>query len=120
MQLSRLRGRKVNDYIRRNGRLWKGKSMVIRWMPGAPRHPSVDRKASAIYLGTAASAKLHKSAVKRNRMRRRCREAFRIAIREMKDVPPLQLLVNPRIASLHADFPVIQEDVRRFFSISLG
>lgn len=35
---------------------------------------------AGLYIGVLTSAKLHKSAVKRNRMRRRCREAMRIVM----------------------------------------
>ncbi len=116
MQLSRIRGRKVNDYLRRNGRVWKGKTMTIRWLPHAPRHPDVDPAKPAIYVGTAASLQLDRSAVKRNRMRRRCREAFRIALRERTKLPTVQLLISPRPASLVCDFRDIEADVVAFLS----
>ena len=117
MKLERLSGRKINDYIQRKGNVWKGKTMNMRWLLGAPRSPNVDRAKQAIYLGTFASAALHKSAVKRNRMRRRCREAMRLALKNVHDLPTAQLLLSPRIASLDAPFSLIEADVTHFFSV---
>lgn len=82
MKLEHLRGRKICDRVIRKGKMWRGKTMIIRWMPGAPFHPAADKSKCALYVGTLASTKLDKSAVKRNRMRRRCREALRIAVLE--------------------------------------
>ncbi|MAE68719.1 MAG: ribonuclease P protein component [Candidatus Peribacteraceae bacterium] len=116
MKLSRLSGRKVNDYLRRKGNAWKGNTFTVKWLRGAPKNPNIDPTKSAIYIGTAASVKLHKSAVKRNRMRRRCREAFRRTIKSHKKPPTIQLLVSPRSASLDCDFDDVLRDVDSFLS----
>lgn len=81
--------------------------MVIRWIKG---------KEEGVYVGTYAPGTLHKSAVKRNRMRRRCREALRITMQKHTKVPPMQLLLCPRIASLGAPFPDICADIDSFIS----
>ena len=122
MKLLRLRGRKVCDRLLRHGLVWKGKTLQVRYMAGFPRHPSSQENQSAVYVGTLASTKLDKSAVRRNRMRRRCREALRIALQEM---PPgstlksgsLQLLLCPRSSSLHSPFEDIRLDIRNFLSL---
>ncbi|MBI1812405.1 ribonuclease P protein component [Candidatus Peregrinibacteria bacterium] len=121
MQLSRLRGRKVCERLLRDGMLWKGRSMIIRWLPMPPRHPSVDWAKHGIYLGTIASTRLDKSAVRRNRMRRRCREAWRTVLREIPEsalanLHVLQLLVAPRSSSLTAAFADLQREVRFFLT----
>ena len=116
MKISRIKGRKTNDYLRRKGRVWKGGTMSIKWLKGSPKHPNIDPAKSAVYIGTAASVKLHKSAVKRNRMRRRCREAFRRTLKEHQKLPTIQLLVSPRSASLDCDFEDILRDVDSFLS----
>lgn len=117
MKLSRLRGRKVNEYLRREGNVWRGNTMTIRWLRGAPRHPNINPETVAIYAGTAASTKLHKSAVKRNRMRRRCREALRKTVRERDSLPTVQVLMSPRSKSLECDFGEIVSDIERFLGI---
>jgi ribonuclease P protein component len=117
MRTLHLSGRKICDYVSRKGTVWKGKTMIIRWLPGAPRSPNVNPAHTALYIGTFASTKLHKSAVKRNRMRRRCREALRTAVQKRDDLPTAQLLLCPRIASLESSFAVIEEDVQMFLSL---
>ena len=111
------RGRKICSRVLMQGRVWKGKHMMIRWLSGAPRHPAADPKKVAVYVGVLASAKLDKSAVRRNRMRRRCREALRIELKERSVLPTLQLLLSPRSSSLTCDFTDILTDVRSFLSL---
>lgn len=117
MKLERLHGRKTCDFVLRKGRVWKGKTMMIRWILGAPRRPGIDPAKIALYAGTFASTKLHKSAVQRNRMRRRVREALRMIVKETGDLPTAQLLVSPRFASLEAPFEDIRSDIRDFLSV---
>ncbi len=116
MQLSRLRGRKIVDRVLRKGRVWKGKHMLIRSLSGAPRHPAADPSRPGIYLGLLTSAKLDKSAVRRNRMRRRCREAWRVILKDCQIPFPHQLLISPRSSSLQAPFAELERDVRCFLS----
>ena len=111
-----LSGRKTCDVLLRKGMVWKGKHFVIRWLPGAPRKPAIDAKIPAVYLGTFASTKLSKLAVERNRMRRRCREAIRLALLDYESFGPVQLLLCPRIASLQSPFDVLLQEVRTFLS----
>lgn len=113
----RLRGRKTCDRLIRQGSVWKGRHLLIRWLTGHPRHPDADRASEAIYAGTLASSKLDKSAVRRNRMRRRCREALRVALRTLPaSACTMQLLVVPRSSSLNAPFTEIQKDILAFLS----
>lgn len=113
MKLQRLSGRKTNDLVRRKGRPWKGKTMVIRVLPGSPKTLP---EQTGIFLGSQASVKLHKSAVKRNRMRRRCREALRKEIAQYDTLPTVQLLLSPRSSSLTCAHSDIQADVQAFLS----
>lgn len=120
MQLLRLRGRKVCDKVIAKGNVWKGKHIIVRWLPGVP--PAEPKNRTALYMGTLASTRLNKSAVKRNRMRRRCKEAFRLAVKEddegtkkiLRTSMSFQLLVTPRSSSLSCAFEDIQADVSRF------
>ncbi|HLD71100.1 MAG TPA: ribonuclease P protein component [Candidatus Peribacteraceae bacterium] len=116
MKLSRLRGRKIVDQVLRKGNVWKGRHMSIRFVFGAPRHPAAN-VTKGVYMGTLVSAKLDKSAVKRNRMRRRVREALRTTILSSPERPPVQLLILPRSSTLSCTFPELLKDITGFLSV---
>ncbi|OIO54571.1 hypothetical protein AUJ46_02925 [Candidatus Peregrinibacteria bacterium CG1_02_54_53] len=85
MKPLRLNGRKTNQRVLAKGKLWRGKTMNIRWMPGIPQSTWLRLKGRApqgLYIGTFAPLSLSKRAVDRNRMRRRCREALRTVLKE--------------------------------------
>jgi ribonuclease P protein component len=116
MKPSSLSGRKTCDFLLRKGNVWKGKYFTVRWLSGAPRKPNIDPSVPAVYLGTFASTKLSKKAVERNRMRRRCREAFRLLLQEYQTFGPVQLLIAPRSASLESPFEEVLTEARTFLS----
>lgn len=117
MKLERLRGRKIVERLQRQSTLWKGTNFFVRYAYGHPRHPAAKTNQNAIYVGTLASTKLHKHAVVRNRMRRRCREALRITIKDLHDLPTAQLLILPRSASLSAPFASLTRDWNAFLLV---
>jgi ribonuclease P protein component len=88
--------------------------MYIYSLPGAPRLSQTP--STGLYLGSFAPSSLNKSAVKRNYMRRRCREALRQTVEEFAHLPSMQILVSPRIASHSAPFDDILSDAQAFFS----
>ena len=116
MQLSRLGGRKVVDRVRRRGSTWKGKHMKIVYVEQKSQIPNP--KSQGLFVGTLASTHLDKSAVKRNRMRRRCREALRIMLLayRLPLTAHVQLLISPRSSSLTCPFPELLEDIRAFLT----
>ena len=81
MNLSRLSGRKVCERVKTKGMLWKGKHMQARIIFGLPRNLP-ESTPPCLLVGILTSTRLDKSAVKRNRMRRRCREALRISLKD--------------------------------------
>lgn len=109
MQLYRLSGRKVCERVKQKGYLWKGKHVQARIIRGLPRTLPSSAPAG-LYIGVLTSTKLHKSAVKRNRMRRRCREAIRLTVKNIGELPAVQLLLLPRSSSLSAPFEEILSD----------
>ncbi|TSC80628.1 MAG: ribonuclease P protein component [Candidatus Peregrinibacteria bacterium Gr01-1014_25] len=108
--LLRLSGRKTCERVLRQGRVWKGPLFSARWIAGEPRNTRNPHR--GLFIGTVVPASLDKSAVRRNRMRRRCREAMRTIIRDGAPVPTAQLLLLPRSASLNAPFPELQAQAR--------
>ena len=117
MKLSRLRGRKNNEYLLKNGNVWKGQTMIIRWLKGHPKNLPAAPARSLFYLGTFASSRLHAGAVQRNRMRRRCREALRITLAGHPEMSTVQALLTPKIQSLSCDFDLIVRDVTAFLAL---
>lgn len=117
MKLSRLRGRKNNEYVLKNGMQWKGKTMVIRYVKAHPKNLAAVPTHPAFYLGTYASVRLNASSVARNRMRRRCREAVRLAVQRAETLPVAQVLMTPKSASATCAFSAIQEDVAMFLRV---
>jgi ribonuclease P protein component len=113
MKISGLHGRKVVDRVRRHGNRWKGRHMSMTY---------VANRNEELLVGTSASKKLHKSAVKRNKMRRRCREALRVTVKEQqvneltsKQVN-VSLLITPRSSSLTCDFIELRDDAEAFLN----
>ena len=115
MKLRRLSGRKICERVKARGLLWKGKHLQARYTPGLPRGLREDSPLG-LYVGTLTSAKLDKSAVRRNRMRRRCREALRVAMKDRAEFPAIQLLMMPRSSSLQCDFGEIVADIASLLS----
>lgn len=117
MKLSRLRGRKNNEFVLKNGLQWKGKTMTIRYLKAHPKNLAAVPSLPMLYLGTYASTHLSSSSVERNRMRRRCREAVRLAVEGAESLPTVQVLMTPKSMSAKCPFPLIQEDVAMFLRL---
>ena len=115
MQLFRLSGRKVCERVKSKGMVWKGKHFHVRFVRGHSRTMPSDC-VSGFYVGVVTSTRLDKSAVKRNRMRRRCREALRLVVQDKSQLPCVQLLLLPRSSSLSAAFGELLADAERFVS----
>lgn len=89
---------------------------MVRYEMGLPKNQRVNTVTQGLFVGALISAKTEKSAVKRNRMRRRCKEALRREVKIKSKLPTMQLLLMPRRSSLTCDFAEIEEDVRAFLS----
>jgi ribonuclease P protein component len=88
-QRHRLKGQRVFDALYRRGQSVHGTAMVLRWMPhdpallGADTSPGVPpitpgvAPTSPWRCGVVISNKVHKRAVRRNRLRRQLHEALR-------------------------------------------
>ena len=110
MTLKRLHGRKNVEYLKKRGQRFQGKNMIFTYLYGLPP----GEKEPGVYTGTSASLKLSKSAVQRNRMRRRCRESLRLGVKAHQNLPDCQLLLTPRSSSLHCAFQEIDADTESF------
>ena len=95
-QRHRLRGQRCIDALYQRGRVVHGPSMSLRWLQADPallRHVPSGQSASPWRCGVVISSKVHKRAVRRNRLRRQLHEDLRTtAFRQ--DLPPLWLLIS--------------------------
>jgi RNase P protein component len=71
MKLFRLRGRKTCERVMKRGEVWRGKHMKITYLAATPTSEKWKMENGKLFVGTIASTKTEKSAVKRNRMRTR-------------------------------------------------
>ena len=103
--MHQLRGRKLSEQVRRKGSRWRGKHMNAVFLS--------DRESNGkLFVGTPASKKLDKSAVRRNKMRRRCRESLRVTLKNITSKTSktstsstsLRLILTPKYSSLTCDF----------------
>ena len=90
-QRHRLKGQRIFDALYRRGQSLHGSAMVLRWMPhdlslmgsqalpgSASTPPPPGRPAPSPWrCGVVISSKVHKRAVRRNRLRRQLHEALR-------------------------------------------
>ena len=72
-QRHRLKGQRVFDQLYRRGRASHGPFLMLRWLPADPQLLPPDqrrRSPSPWRCGVVVSSKVHKRAVRRNRLRR--------------------------------------------------
>jgi ribonuclease P protein component len=101
--LKRLRGRKTNERVLKKGQVCVGKHIRAHYL--------FEEHVDALHVGMRTPVQLHKLAVKRNRMRRRCREALRVVIQHNQKIVPVLLLLTPKSSSLTVPFLQLQQDV---------
>lgn len=91
------------DFTRayREGRRARGDVLILVGSPNGLGHPR---------LGLSVGKKIWKSAVKRNRIRRVFREAFRLSA---KDLPPLDFVLIPAAPRLKPSTPETAQELVR-------
>ncbi|MEM6675537.1 MAG: ribonuclease P protein component [Planctomycetota bacterium] len=94
----RLRSRGDFHRVYRQGRRARGSILLVVGAPNALGHPR---------LGLSVGKSIWKSAVRRNRVRRVFREAFRLSA---ADLPPLDIVLIPAAPKLEPDLaPTVRE-----------
>lgn len=97
----RIRSGKDFSRIYRAGRRARGPQMIVVGSPNGLNHPR---------LGLSVGKRIWKSAVKRNRIRRVFREAFRLAA---PDLPALDLILIPAEPKLQPTTAEATRELRR-------
>jgi ribonuclease P protein component len=95
------------ERVYRNGSVYRGRLFSVHALPNATGEPR---------LGLSVSKKVG-TAVKRNKVRRRLKEAFRFSAQRLPD--NLDVVISARPAAAEASFEELNEEflrsVRRFF-----
>jgi ribonuclease P protein component len=104
------------ERVYKQGRRHFSASMTVFYM----QRPQSDaaRTRSAIAPGLRVGFTVGRAlggAVQRNRMKRRLREAVRLA--RPKAAPDVDVVINPKKALLATDFEIVQNEVRRAFVV---
>ncbi|MEC8513472.1 MAG: ribonuclease P protein component [Planctomycetota bacterium] len=100
-RLLRIRSGSSFARIYRDGMRARGEAMIVVGAPNGLGHPR---------LGLSVGKRIWKSAVKRNRVRRVFREAFRLSAAEL---PHLDLVMIPAVPKLRPETPAVCAELLR-------
>ena len=116
--------RKLRDFnlVIQHGQWVNGRFLDIRVLELAknqayfPKKEDVDNFKKQLKLAIAAGLKVHKSAVKRNRVRRQIREALRLLIKDGKIKNGYYILVVAKKDVLDKDYAEISQEIKVLLS----
>ena len=112
--------RKLRDFnlVMKHGQWVNGRFLDMKVLELAknqayfPKKEDVDKFKIQLKLAIAAGLKVHKSAVKRNRVRRQIRDALRLLLKEGKIKNGYYILVVAKKDTLDKDYAEISEEVK--------
>lgn len=112
--------RKLRDFnlVMKHGQWVNGRFLDIKVLELAknqayfPKKEDVDKFQKQLKLAIAAGLKVHKSAVKRNRVRRQIREAIRLLIKDGRIKNGYYILVVAKKDSLDKDYAEISQEIK--------
>lgn len=116
--------RKLRDFnlVMKHGQWVNGRFLDIKVLELAknqayfPKKEDVDKFQKQLKLAIAAGLKVHKSAVKRNRVRRQIREAIRLLIKDGRIKNGYYILVVAKKDSLDKDYAEISQEIKVLLS----
>lgn len=116
--------RKLRDFnlVMKHGQWINGRFLDIKVLELAknqayfPKKEDVDNFKKQLKLAIAAGLKVHKSAVKRNRVRRQIREVLRLLLKDGKIKIGYYILVVAKKDTLDKDYAEISEEVKVLLS----
>ena len=112
--------RKLRDFnlVMKHGQWVNGRFLDIKVLELAknqayfPKKEDVDKFQKQLKLAIAAGLKVHKSAVKRNRVRRQIREAIRLLIKDGRIKNGYYILVVAKKDTLDKDYAEISQEIK--------
>lgn len=116
--------RKLRDFnlVMKHGQWVNGRFLDIKVLELAknqayfPKKEDVDKFQKQLKLAIAAGLKVHKSAVKRNRVRRQIREALRLLIKDGRIKNGYYILVVAKKDTLDKDYAEISQEIKVLLS----
>ncbi len=117
-QRHRLRGQRLFDALYQRGQAVHGSVMTLRWLRVDPTLLCSDDEAertSAWRCGVVISSKVHKRAVRRNRLRRQLHEGLQ-QMTWRSGLPPLWLLISLKPGSADLDRHRLLGECQRLLS----
>ena len=116
--------RKLRDFnlVMKHGQWVNGRFLDIKVLELAknqayfPKKEDVDKFQKQLKLAIAAGLKVHKSAVKRNRVRRQIREAIRLLIKDGRIKNGYYILVVAKKDTLDKDYAEISQEIKVLLS----
>lgn len=100
--------RETIPYILRKGETYKTRFFIVKYIKS---REEISR------FATIVSTKLEKSAVERNKLRRRIYESIRLVLKETQEKEnKFEIILIPKKSILEAQYPDIEEDIRKIIT----
>ncbi|MBH41117.1 MAG: ribonuclease P protein component [Candidatus Magasanikbacteria bacterium] len=110
---NRLKKKRNFDITYTDGRFFAGKYIHIKvWKIDEHRYPKRDFKNTDLKIGIVVGKKVHKSAVKRNRIKRQIREVFRLLLKEVGIKKGYTIICIAKALPDEFDYAILEKDVK--------
>ena len=108
----RLKRMKDFEILYQEGRFVGGRLVTAKvWKIDPEKYPRRDYKKDNLKIGFVVSKKVHKSAVKRNRLKRQMREVVRLLLKEKKLKTGFMIAIMAKREMLESDYSPIEKSV---------
>ena len=109
---NRLKKKRDFEIAFENGRFLGGQLVTMKvWHINPDQYPKRGYSVEDLKIGFVVSKKVHKSAVKRNRLKRRMREVVRLLIKDGALRPGNMVVIMAKASMLDAEYQDIEKDI---------
>ena len=108
----RLKHMKDFEILFKEGKFINGQFLAVKiWKIEPDKYPRRNYRIEDLKIGFVVGKKVHKSAVKRNRIKRQMREVVRLLLKENKLKTGFHILFIAKIEILGKEYSKIEQDV---------